>query len=103
LSWRIRTNEEIYLLIKHADIIRYIEAQKIRWIGHIARMDKERTVKRITVWRQIAVRIGTPRLRWEDDVRADLRNMKIQNWSKLAMDRGAWKIIFEQVKTHKDS
>jgi hypothetical protein len=43
--WRIRTNEKRVLLIKHGDIIKYTKAQRIRNIWHIARMDKERTVK----------------------------------------------------------
>jgi hypothetical protein len=46
-SWRITANEEIELLIKHADTGRYIKAQRIRWIGHIVRMDTEKMVKRI--------------------------------------------------------
>jgi hypothetical protein len=29
-------------------------------------------------------KIGRQRLRWEDDVRADLARMKIQEWSKMA-------------------
>jgi hypothetical protein len=45
---RIKTKKEKELLIKHADVFRYIRAQRIRWIGHNVRMDKERTVKRIT-------------------------------------------------------
>jgi hypothetical protein len=31
---------------------------------------------------------------------ADLGKIKIQNWSKIAMDIEAWKRIVEQVKTH---
>jgi len=62
VSWRIGTNEEIDLLIKHTVI--YIKAQRIRWVGHI-RMDKEITVKRIIEWRPTAFgNIGRPRLRW---------------------------------------
>jgi hypothetical protein len=39
----------------------------------------------MTEWRLTAGRkIGRQRLRWEDDVRADLGSMKIQNWSKMA-------------------
>jgi hypothetical protein len=41
-SWRIRTNKEIEMLIKHADVVRYIKTQSIRWIGRIVRMDKGR-------------------------------------------------------------
>ena len=33
------------MLIRHADMVRYIKAQRIRWIGHIVKMVKERTVK----------------------------------------------------------
>ena len=66
-------------------------------------MDRERTAKRKIEWRPIAVtRIGRPGLRWGDDVRADLGKMKIQNWSKMVMDRDAWKGIVEQAKTHKE-
>jgi len=43
-NWR--TDEETDLLIKHADIVRYIKSHKIGWIAHIVRMDKERPVKR---------------------------------------------------------
>jgi hypothetical protein len=44
------------LLIQHADEVGHINAQRIRWIGHIARMDKERMVKRNIEWRPPAVR-----------------------------------------------
>ena len=76
------------MLIKHADTVIYIKAQRIRWVGHIVRMNKERTVKRVTEWRTVAVRkAGTLRLGWEDNVRGDLGKMKIQNWRKMAVDR----------------
>jgi hypothetical protein len=39
-NWRIRTNGEMDLLIKHADVVRYIKAQGIRWILRIVRMGK---------------------------------------------------------------
>jgi hypothetical protein len=42
--------------MKHADIVRHIKAHRISWIGHIVRMDKGRTVKRITEWRPVAIR-----------------------------------------------
>jgi len=44
------------------------------WIGRILRTDKERTVKRVTQRRPIAVRrrTGRRRLRWEGDVTVDL-------------------------------
>jgi hypothetical protein len=57
----------------------------------------------ITEWRPIAVRgIGRLRLRLEDDVREDLGRMKIQNWSKMPMDREAWKRFVELAKIQRD-
>jgi len=61
---------------------------RIRWVGHVVRMDKERTVKRMTERKTIPVRrIGRQGSRWEDDIIADLGKMKVQNWSKMAIDR----------------
>jgi hypothetical protein len=56
-----------------------------RWTKQVTWMRKN------TQWRPIVVRtIGTPRLRRENDVRAYLLKMKIQNWSQMAVDREAW-------------
>jgi hypothetical protein len=59
-------------------------------------------LKRIIEWRPNAVRIGRLRLRWEGGVREDLGRMKIQDWSKVAMDTETWMKTAEQAKTHKE-
>jgi len=101
-NWGVRTNEEIDVLIKQADKVKYLRSQRIRWIGHIVGLDKEWMVKRVTEWRSMAARrICRPRLRWEDDDREDLSKIKIQNWSEMAMDKEAWWINVEQAKIAK--
>jgi hypothetical protein len=59
--WRIRTNDELEILINRANTVRYVKAQKISWLGHIERMPDDRTVKKTTNWKPIAPRhIGRP-------------------------------------------
>ena len=36
--WRIRRNDELEAIIKGENIGRFIKCQKIRWLGHIERM-----------------------------------------------------------------
>jgi hypothetical protein len=99
--WRIRTNDELDIFINHASIVRYVKAQRISWLGHTERMPDDRTVKKITNWKPVAPRhIGRPKPRWEEDIRNDLKAMKVQNWKKLTQDRNKWKGIIEQAETH---
>jgi hypothetical protein len=42
--WRIKTNEELDDLIQRHNIIRFIKAQRLRWLDHVERMSKEREV-----------------------------------------------------------
>ena len=44
------------MLIEYADVVGYMKAQRIRWIGHIVRTDNDRTVEILGEWRPIAVR-----------------------------------------------
>jgi hypothetical protein len=37
--WRIRHNEEINTLLKGENIVRFIKSQRIRWSGHVGRME----------------------------------------------------------------
>jgi len=40
-----------------------------------------------------------PKSRWEDDVRNDLKKMKLVNWAEQVQDRSNWKSIVEKAKT----
>jgi hypothetical protein len=65
-------------------------------------MDTSRVAKRILEWKPMGRRpLGTPRLRWFDDVCDDLKEPKVRNWKELAMDGKAWSDLSEKAKTHK--
>jgi hypothetical protein len=80
--WRIRNNMEIDKLIEGADIAGFIKAQRIKWLGHIQRMDQTRPTRKLLDWKAMGARpVGRPRQRWQDDVMEDLKKLKIKkNW-----------------------
>jgi hypothetical protein len=39
-----------------------------------------------------------PKLRWENDIRNDLKEMKVNNWRICIQDRNKWKRIGEKAK-----
>jgi hypothetical protein len=76
-----------------------IFAQRMSWLGHISRMESERTIKRIYEWQPHSRRKrGGPKIRWKDDVREDLKELGICNWLTRTQDRSSWKEIVEQAK-----
>jgi hypothetical protein len=99
-TWRIKTNSELNKLIKNQTIINFIKAQRLSWLGHIHRMDSDRTVKKVYEWKLVLTRPeGRPKLRWENDIRNDLKEMKLNNWRICIRDRNKWKRIGEKAKT----
>ena len=66
-------------------------------------MTNERVAKTIYNWKSYATRPkGRPRVRWEDDVRNDLRKMGVSNWIQRTQERKQWKGMIEQARTHKE-
>jgi len=45
--WKIRNDMEIDKLIESADIVRFIKAQEIKWLGHIQRTDQARPTRKL--------------------------------------------------------
>ena len=43
---RVKTNDELYELIRHKNIINHMKAQKLSWFCHLQRMQEERIVKK---------------------------------------------------------
>jgi hypothetical protein len=81
--WRIKTNQEFYELINHQNIINYVKAQRLSWFGHINRMPETSTVRKIYKWKPSKSRpVGRSKSRWEDNVRNDLRKMKLIKWAE---------------------
>jgi hypothetical protein len=100
--WRIRNNVEIDKLIEGANIVRFIKAQRIKWLGHIQRMDQARPTRKLLNWKPIGTRpVGRPRQRWQEDVMEDLKKLKVKNWKAIAKDRRTWRDLAEKAKTHK--
>jgi hypothetical protein len=100
--WRIRNNMEIDNLIEGADIVRFIRAQRIKWLGNIQRMDQARPARKLLDWKPMETRpVGKPRQRWQEDVMEDLKKLKVKNWKETAKDRRTWRDLAEKAKTHK--
>ena len=79
--WRTRQKDELEAIIKGENIVRFIKCQRIRWLGHIERMQDTAIPKRMLYGRQYATRRrGRPRMRWPDDMSMDLRKMGINEW-----------------------
>jgi hypothetical protein len=97
-EWRLITNEELENIIRHENIvrheniIRHIKSKILSWLGHVERISDERVVKSIYKWKPYATRPKErPRLRWENDVRNDLRKIGVKNWKQRVQERKKWK------------
>ena len=82
------------------DIVKFIKAQRIRWLGHVKRMEVGAMPRRMLEGRLFMERRkGRPRLRWLDDVLADLK-MKIRQWVERKKDREQWRLVVEEAKVY---
>jgi hypothetical protein len=92
-SWKKLHNDELHSLYSSPNIVRVIKSRRMRWAGHVARMGEERGVYRVLVGRPEGKRpLGRPRCRWEDNIKIDLREIRIDgaNWIQLAQDTVQW-------------
>jgi hypothetical protein len=81
--------------LKQRNIVRYIKAQRLAWLGHWERMHEERTTKKITCWKPLSSRSkGRLKKKWED-VLQDLQIMKIKSWRTFVQRKNQWKKIVE--------
>ena len=64
-------------------ITRVIKSRRLRWAGHVDRMEEGRRP------------LGRPRRRRDDNIRMDLKEIgiNIRNWVDLAQDRDYWRAL----------
>jgi hypothetical protein len=63
-------------LYSSPSIIIRIKSRKMRWSGHVTRMEEKRNAYRILVGKPEGRRLlGRPRRRWVDNIKMDLREI----------------------------
>jgi hypothetical protein len=98
-EWRKLHNEELHNLYSSPSIIRIIKSRRMKWAGHVARMEK-RNVYRLLVGKPEGKRpLGRPRRRWIDNIKMDLLliGLSVVDWIGLAQDRYRWRALVNSV------
>ena len=75
------------------NIVGVIKSRRLRWAGHVARMEEGRNAFKILTCKPTGKRpLWRPRSRWEDNIRMDLEEISINagNWVDSAQDRNYW-------------
>jgi hypothetical protein len=97
-EWRIKYNKGLNTLLKE-DIVRFIKSQRIRWLGHVERMEINAMPKRMLKGRLYSKRKkGRPRKRWLDDVESDLKKTEVKGRKEKMRDREQWRLVVQEAK-----
>ena len=98
--WRSRYNKEMYRLYYETDLVTTVRITRLRWAGHIVRMQDNLPCKKITLDKPKGRRqVGRPNLRWMDGVMRDAEGLGVRNWKSKAKDRDGRRRLLESAKT----
>ena len=90
--WWRRSNREIMDLYGEPSIVNVIKCQRLRWLGHMWRLNNNRVVKKVfSAVSSGKKRRGRPREKWFDSVQRDLQNLNIKDWKSATMDKQKWR------------
>jgi hypothetical protein len=99
-EWRKLHNEELHDLYSSPRIIRIIKSRRMRWAGHVKRMEEKRNAYRLLVGKPEGKRpLGRPRRRWVYNINMDLGEVGCGDvdWIGLAKDRNRWRAVVNSV------
>jgi len=85
---------------KGENTVKWIKGQRISWLGHLERMEKDRMPKKIFTQELEGMRRGRPRKRKKEEVERDLQVLGVRRWREMVADRKKWKDIIRQAKAH---
>jgi hypothetical protein len=98
-EWR-KLHNELRDLYSSPSMIRTIKSRKMRWAGHVARMEEKRNAYRLLLGKpEGKIPLGRPRRRWVDNIRMDLEEVGWSgvDWIGVAQDRNRWRVLVNSI------
>ena len=95
-EWRRLHNEKLHSSYRLPNKVRVIISRRLRWAGHLARMEEGRSAFKILTGKPAGKRpLGRPKRRWEDNIRMNLKEIgnNMRNWDDWAQDRDYWRVL----------
>jgi hypothetical protein len=94
-EWSKLHNEELHNLYSFPGIIKQIKSRRMRWAGHVARMEEERKVYKVLMGTPEGKRpLERPRHRWGMISEWMLGRLAgVCGWIRLAQDRDRWRLL----------
>jgi hypothetical protein len=77
-----------------------IMSRRMKWAGHLARIEVSRNAYRVLVRKQEGKRpLGRPTCRWEDNIKMNLRKIGWggMDWIDVPQDRDQWRALVNTV------
>jgi len=81
-EWRRLHNEELHSSYRSRNIVRMINCRRLRWAGHVARMEEGRRFSKTLAGKPLK----RPRCSLENNIRTDVKDMSVntRNWVDFA-------------------
>ena len=71
--------EELHSFYRSPNIVRVIKSRRLRWAGHVARMEEGKSDFKILTGKPTGKRpLGRPRRSWEHNIRMDFEEIGIK-------------------------
>ena len=108
VTWLDRvTNTQVLERAQSTSIMTILLKRRLRWLGHVHRMDSSRIPKRLLYGELTDAprRVGRPHLRFKDVCKESLTCCGIgkNSWESLALDRSKWRsTIHDGAKKHEE-
>ena len=107
-SWRLSawfqhiSNDNIRSRTNQPQLTSVIRKRRLKWFGHVQRMDASRIPRRLYSWNPThgRRRRGRPRTAWKDTINKDINKMdfgwSVEEAEVAAKDRSVWKFLVNQ-------
>jgi len=87
-EWRRLRDEKLYALYSSPNSIRVMKSRRMRWEGHVPRMEDRIGAHRVLVGRLERKRpLGSPRYRLENNIKMDLQEVEYDGMDSIVLAR----------------